>query len=99
MRLRPDGSPDEAFARNLEHGFATRRNDRQPAITALATLPDDRLLVGGTFSRLNDQIGYRLVVLQADGRTDDTYPSGRDRGLFRFEPGLSGIIQRWLDYR
>ena len=62
-----NGSVDSAF-----EGLSGA-TDFVPAIYALATQPDGKILVGGFFSSLNGASRYNFLRLNPDGTVDSTF--------------------------
>ncbi len=78
VRLNPDGSPDPAFGTN---GAAKIDFDVSEDIaTALAVLPDGRILVAGHRASFSEQAGWdqdlALARLNPDGSPDATFGTG-----------------------
>jgi uncharacterized delta-60 repeat protein len=65
VRLHPDGSLDPTFA-----------PEPDAPILALAVLPGDRLVVGGTFTALAGAPRRSLARLNSDGSLDPAFPAG-----------------------
>ena len=66
-RLLPDGTMDPSF----KHGGGA--NDR---VMHFVTQPDGKILVGGDFSKFNDQPRGRIVRLNPDGSEDAGFKTG-----------------------
>ena len=70
-RLNADGTTDTSFKNT------TKYSNPNPSIVALAVQADGRILVGGSFSVINDQSGRSSVVrLNADGNLDTGFNPG-----------------------
>lgn len=68
VRLFPDGSRDLSFNANLE---------TDAAIQCILIQPDGKILLGGKFSKFNDNKDYsRLVRLNSDGSIDTSFNIG-----------------------
>lgn len=77
-RLHPDGSVDTSFANPLvEEGL-------WPTILAVAVQPDDKILIGGRFDKVNGVTRRRIARLNADGTFDST---------FEQVPGMEGFAE------
>jgi uncharacterized delta-60 repeat protein len=66
-RYLPDGTLDANFAPTLNSGGA---------FTAVTTMPDGRIVAGGTFSSLNGQSRGNLAAFDTGGLLDGTFASG-----------------------
>lgn len=66
-RLKPNGKRDKSFARDGVVELDAHLGDGGSA-TAIATMPDGRLLVGGT-----SEAGFVVARLHANGRTDPSF--------------------------
>lgn len=68
VRLHPNGSVDESFGSNLRF---------DGAVISLAIQPDGRIVVGGTFERINGERRPFIARLLADGSVDTSFqPNG-----------------------
>jgi uncharacterized delta-60 repeat protein len=73
-RLSPAGRPDPGFAaNNLFGGLGV-------GISVVATLPDGKILVGGSFPDLAPLTRINLIRLHADGTMDPAFNSGEITG-------------------
>jgi uncharacterized delta-60 repeat protein len=67
MKLDADGAPDATFSTNLGTGF-------DDDVWTVATQSNGQILVGGQFTSFNgNNLGSRLVRLNADGTLDSTF--------------------------
>jgi uncharacterized delta-60 repeat protein len=62
-RLNTDGSVDDSFMTNGTHGL----------INSVVMQPDGKIVLGGTFDRINDYSTNRMVRLENDGRIDPSF--------------------------
>lgn len=77
-RLHADGSVDTSFANPLvEEGL-------WPTILAFAVQPDDKILIGGRFDKVNGVTRRRIARLNADGTFDSA---------FEQVPGMEGFAE------
>lgn len=78
-RFNPDGSVDTAF-KAADTGWL---NFVPPDVATLAVLPDDRLMIGGTFGRVGTLVRTNLARLLPNGQADPSFNAGmfRDRWL------------------
>lgn len=67
VRLNPDGSIDPAMAADL----LTQGN-----VNAIATQPDEKILIGGDFTFVNGVARSRIARLNADGTLDASFDPG-----------------------
>ena len=65
-RINPDGSIDASFNPD---GF----DEFSPTVARLLVLPDDKLIMGGSFTNYDGQ--GRIVKTDADGNRDNTFPN------------------------
>ncbi len=64
-RLHPDGSLDETFGDGLDLA--------EGIVFAVAPLPDGKVLIGGSFFRVNGETWNRLARLHSDGTLDTSF--------------------------
>ena len=76
-RFNADGSLDTTFAPASAPTIVNNWNYLN-CVTELALQPDNKLIVGGTFARVNDLPRNGLVRLNADGSVDPTFFSGQE---------------------
>lgn len=68
VRLQPDGTLDESFGSNLQF---------DGAVISLVIQPDGRIVVGGTFERINGERRPFIARLLPDGSVDPSFhPNG-----------------------
>jgi uncharacterized delta-60 repeat protein len=65
-RLTPDGKPDNTF------NIGTGPNS---TISSIVIQPDDKILLGGLFMTFHDQSAMRILRLNSDGSTDQSFVS------------------------
>jgi uncharacterized delta-60 repeat protein len=66
VRINTDGTLDSTFTTNLGTGFNNTAN-------VITLQPDNKILVGGSFTTLNSVIRGNLVRLNSDGTLDTTF--------------------------
>jgi uncharacterized delta-60 repeat protein len=91
LRLNADGSRDM--------GFNAGGAGTSGTVNALAVQADGKVLIGGNFSRYNDQVANRLLRVNADGSPNDGTVSGLS---YRWSNGASGasiIVSQPGDYQ
>ncbi len=67
-RLHSDGRVDTSF-----HGFLQSSGSSPAGVDHLVVLPDDRILVTGTFDQVNGEPIRQVVRMDADGNVDPTF--------------------------
>jgi len=65
-RLTPDGKPDNTF------NIGTGPNSN---VSSIVIQPDDKILLGGLFMTFHDQSAWRILRLNSDGSTDQSFVS------------------------
>ena len=81
-RLNTNGSLDTNF--HIGAGVLTSGSvSKDPPVTRLVLLPDDRILFTGTFTKVDTLARTNMARLHADGSADDTFDAG---------PGANGAI-------
>jgi uncharacterized delta-60 repeat protein len=65
-RLNPSGSIDQTFAANAMNG----------GVDAVVVLADGKILIGGSFTTINNQRANRIARLNSDGTLDTTFDAG-----------------------
>lgn len=85
-RLNADGTLDSTFATNLGSGANQR-------VDAIAVLPNDKIVLGGSFSSINstNMTGY-VAVLNADGTVDTGFESQANNLVFAVAAQADGKI-------
>lgn len=79
LRLNNNGTADNNFKTAV---FTTSGTDPAP-VNSILVAPDDTIIVGGNFLRVNDISRFRLVRLRPDGRLDsDFLPAGANRTVY-----------------
>ena len=94
FRITANGSQDGSFTPKVRCAGTSD----SPAICALASQPDGRILVGGIFSRVDGHYRTNLARLNPDGTTDETFNPGtsvrdqRFNGVYCLALQLDGKI-------
>jgi uncharacterized delta-60 repeat protein len=73
-RLDADGTPDTTFSANIGSGF-------NRWVYSVAVQSDDKIIVGGIFSRINGTTSSGIARLNADGTPDTTFSTNTGSGL------------------
>ncbi|MFT2011462.1 T9SS type A sorting domain-containing protein [Pontibacter sp. 13R65] len=68
-RLNPDGTTDTGFSTQVRSGSGS-------GIRSIAIQEDGKIVIGGSFSFVNQVTSYSLVRLQADGSVDAEFAHG-----------------------
>jgi uncharacterized delta-60 repeat protein len=74
-RLHPDGSLDSSFMHGLAGADSTVRR--------VALLPDDRIVIAGSFDTVNGLPRRGVARLHNDGKVDESFQSSLDDGSFQ----------------
>jgi len=75
-RLERDGTLDRDFAPNFQPTEYPFDYYTPPLVSAVAVLPDARILLGGHFTSVNGVVRVGIARLNADGSVDPTFSHG-----------------------
>jgi uncharacterized delta-60 repeat protein len=73
-RLNPDGKEDGTFTGNIGSGF-------NGTVLTIKVQPDDKILVGGSFTDFNGNSVNRICRLNSDGTEDTTFTTNIGNGF------------------